>query len=58
MLGYGAQNAADLGPADTGGQAPWGTHLLTAMGLLLVGRQWPLLGEALPGAWPLHRDKG
>lgn len=41
-----------------GGQASWGTHLLTAMGSVLVGREWLLPGEALPGVWPLHRGKG
>lgn len=37
---WGAQNAAGIGPAKTGGQASWGTRLLTAVELLLVGKEW------------------
>lgn len=46
-----------LGPFETGAGA--GTlRDPPAMGLVLVGREWLLLGEALPGVWPLHRGKG
>lgn len=43
--------------AQAGGQASWGTHLLTAMGPIPVGRVWLLLEEALAGVWPPYRGK-
>lgn len=52
VVGYVAQNLAGLGPAEAGGRHLGGSPLLTAVRQLLVDRDWLLLGDALPGAWP------
>lgn len=36
---WGSQNAAGVGPAETGGQASWETQLLTAVESLLMGTE-------------------
>lgn len=54
---WGTQNAAGVGPAKTGGQASWGTRLLTAVESLLVGKEWLPLAEALPGVWLPRRGQ-
>lgn len=43
--------------AQAGGQASWGTHILTARGSIPVDRVWLLLEEALAGVWPPYRGK-